>query len=189
VLKTSLTGRGANTSSLHGRCWCQYPITMLVLSFQQGQYCHNCRRCQYPHHCHRENTSITAAAAVSHHHRRLVPVRPSKLPPSPYTSSVVLACTFTIVCACTFSTVVGEKNTRQNLQTKPPAPSLVPKSPSLPTVLFFLNTTSSMIPVVSCTQFCEKVEEIYFLVKRAWGSLVQKGDRIFYQESLRYPFF
>jgi len=57
-----------------------------------------------------------------------------------------------------------------------------------------------MIPAVPCiglylvsywyyAQFSEEVEEIYFLVERAWGSLVQERDCTDYHESLPYPFF
>jgi len=43
------------------------------------------------------------------------------------------------------------------------------------------------------TQFSKKVEEIYFLVERAWGSLVgpyvQERDCTDYHELLLYPLF
>jgi len=129
--KTSLTSCGANTSSLRHRCWCQYPITMLVP------------------YCSGANTSIIAAGAsipitaagasiaitVT---RRMLPsaTGASTASPSSVDASMsvktaavvilhlVLACTACIDCACTFSTVV-----------KAAAPSSVPKPPS--TVLFF----------------------------------------------------
>jgi len=48
-------------------------------------------------------------------------------------------------------------------------------------------STSSIVVGSSAFSFFdsthEKVEEFYFLVERAWGSLVQKGDRMFDQES------
>jgi len=61
-----------------------------------------------------------------------------------------------------------------------------------------------MIPAVPCiglylvsywyyAQFSEEVEEIYFLVERAWGSLVgpyvQERDCTDYHELLLYPLF
>ncbi len=114
-------------------------------------------------------SSSTIVGATKLYHSRLVPVPPvSSMPllaaplllPVPSAPSLG-ACTFSTIGACTFSTIIGVKSS-SNIMLK--ALQHHCQCQTSMNVLYFFDLYHKM------------VEEIYFPMKRAWGSLVQKGD-------------